>query len=188
MLLKRALGQNGLRAARSVSRIGRWFPRVTERVQGNKQFTADLYPLGIAGCVRHLRRTQQFFADADAGTLPGFCIVDPDFDVFSEENPQDIRKGESFAAEVINRVMHGKGWEHTLLIWVYDEGGGYYDHVPPPEAVPAGRRTRPQPAAGGARVGQGAAPAGARPRTCARSGPRTRARTTTTGSGSGSRR
>ncbi|HYY18688.1 MAG TPA: alkaline phosphatase family protein, partial [Streptosporangiaceae bacterium] len=56
--------------------------------------------------------------------------------VFSEENPQDIRKGESFAAEVINRVMHGKGWEHTLLIWVYDEGGGYYDHVPPPAAVP----------------------------------------------------
>ncbi|HEY2523259.1 MAG TPA: alkaline phosphatase family protein [Streptosporangiaceae bacterium] len=136
VLLKRVLGQNGLRAARSVGRIGRWFPRVTERVQGNKQFTADLYPLGIAACVRHLRRTDQFFADADAGTLPEFCIVDPDFDVFSEENPQDIRKGESFAAEVINRVMHGKGWEHTLLIWVYDEGGGYYDHVPPPEAVP----------------------------------------------------
>ncbi|HEY0717777.1 MAG TPA: alkaline phosphatase family protein [Streptosporangiaceae bacterium] len=136
VLLKRALGQNGLRAARGVARVGRWFPRVTQRVQGNKQFTADLYPLGIAGCIRHLRRTQQFFADADAGTLPGFCIVDPDFEVFSEENPQDIRRGESFAAEVINRVMHGKGWEHTLLIWTYDEGGGYYDHVPPPEAVP----------------------------------------------------
>jgi phospholipase C len=136
VVLKRVLGQNGLRAARSVARIGRWFPRMTKRVQGNKQFTADLYPLGIAGCVRHLRRTEQFFADADAGTLPGFCVVDPDFDVFSEENPQDIRKGESFAAEVINRVMHGKGWPHTLLIWVYDEGGGYYDHVPPPEAVP----------------------------------------------------
>ena len=66
VLLKRALGQNGLRAARSVGRIGRWFPRVTERVQGNKQFTADLYPLGIAGCVRHLRRTEQFFADSAA--------------------------------------------------------------------------------------------------------------------------
>ena len=24
---------------------------------------------------------------------------------------------------------------HTLLVWVYDEHGGYYDHVPPPEAV-----------------------------------------------------
>jgi phospholipase C len=62
--------------------------------------------------------------------------VDPDFDVYSEENPQDIRKGESFAAEVINRVMHGKGWPDTLLIWTYDEHGGYYDHVPPPEAIP----------------------------------------------------
>ena len=32
--------------------------------------------------------------------------------------------------------MHGKGWPHTLLIWLYDEHGGYYDHVPPPAAVP----------------------------------------------------
>ena len=58
----------------------------------------------------HVHSTDQFFADADNGTLPAFSIVDPDFDVYSEENPQDIRKGESFAAEVINRVMHGKGW------------------------------------------------------------------------------
>ena len=62
--------------------------------------------------------------------------MDPDFDEFSEENPQDIREGECFAAEVINRVMHGKGWPDTLLIWTYDENGGYYDHVPPPAAVP----------------------------------------------------
>jgi phospholipase C len=56
--------------------------------------------------------------------------------VFSEENPQDIRKGESFAAEVITRVMRGRGWPGTLLIWTYDEHGGYYDHVAPPAAVP----------------------------------------------------
>jgi phospholipase C len=62
--------------------------------------------------------------------------VDPDFDTYSEENPQDIRKGESFAAEVINRVMHGKAWPRTLLIWVYDEHGGYHDHVVPPAAAP----------------------------------------------------
>ena len=41
----------------------------------------------------------------------------------------------SFAAEVINRVMHGPAWPQTLLIWLYDEHGGYYDHVPPPAAV-----------------------------------------------------
>jgi phospholipase C len=36
---------------------------------------------------------------------------------------------------VITRVMRGKGWPDTLLIWVYDEHGGYHDHVPPPAAV-----------------------------------------------------
>ena len=85
--------------------------------------------------MQHVRGIDQFFADADDGTLPAFCIVDPDFDSFSEENPQDIRRGESFAAEVINRVLQGSGWPHTLLIWVYDEHGGYYDHVAPPPAV-----------------------------------------------------
>jgi phospholipase C len=43
------------------------------------------------------------------------------------------------AAEVINRVTHGRGWAHTLLIWPYDEHGGYYDHVPPPAAPPRDR-------------------------------------------------
>ena len=68
--------------------------------------------------------------------LPMIRLLGVAFDEFSEENPQDIRKGESFAAEVINRVLHGPAWPHTLLIWVYDEHGGYYDHVPPPAAVP----------------------------------------------------
>jgi phospholipase C len=103
--------------------------------QRDLQFTAALYPLGMASYMAHVRSIQQFFADADSGNLPSFCIVDPDFRSFSEESPQDIRKGESFAAEVINRVMHGPGWADTLLIWLYDEHGGYYDHVAPPAAV-----------------------------------------------------
>jgi phospholipase C len=123
-------------ARRRLQRMGRSLRHVTEGVQKDLQFTANVFPLGIARYVLHVRGTDQFFADADAGTLPSFSIVDPDFDTYSEENPQDIRKGESFAAEVINRVMHGKGWPRTLLIWVYDEHGGYHDHVPPPAAVP----------------------------------------------------
>jgi phospholipase C len=135
MVAKRMLGARGVRAARRVARLGRLLPRVTQALRGNKSFTADLYPLHVTMHIENLRHTAQFFADADAGTLPPVSFVDPDFEQYSEENPQDIRRGESFAAEVINRVMHGKGWPHTLLIWTYDEGGGYYDHVPPPEAV-----------------------------------------------------
>jgi phospholipase C len=123
-------------ARRRLLSLGRGFRSATAGVQKDMQFTADVYPLGIARYMLHVRGNDEFFADADNGTLPAFSIVDPDFDVYSEENPQDIRKGESFAAEVINRVMHGKGWPRTLLIWLYDEHGGYHDHVPPPAAVP----------------------------------------------------
>ena len=136
VVLKRLLGTPGLVALRRLASLGRWLPPLVSRVKGNKSFTADLYPLGLRRCLRHLRTCEQFFSDADNGTLPAFSIVDPDFSSFSEENPQDIRKGESFAAEVINRVIHGKGWPSTLLIWTYDEHGGYYDHVPPPAAEP----------------------------------------------------
>jgi phospholipase C len=135
VLLPRLLGVSSLTAARRLAQFGRWLPPVLDAVKGNKTFTADLYPLGLARAMLHLRTTDQFFKDADAGTLPAVSIVDPDFGKFSEENPQDISKGESFASEVINRVMNGKGWPHTLLIWTYDEHGGYYDHVRPPAAV-----------------------------------------------------
>ena len=78
-MLKRLLGRHGLIALRRLASLGRWLPGVTNAVRGNKSFTADLYPLGLAGAVRHLRTTQQFFADAAAGTLPAVSIVDPDF-------------------------------------------------------------------------------------------------------------
>ncbi len=116
--------------------IGKPFHRAADGAKRDLQCTAGLYPLGLARYMVHVRSTDQFFADADNGTLPAVSIVDPDFESYSEENPQDVRKGESFAAEVINRVMHGKGWPDTLLIWTYDEHGGYYDHVAPPAAIP----------------------------------------------------
>ena len=124
------------RARRKLIALRQGLRRVTDGIQKDIQFTADIFPLGIGEHMLHIKGMDQFFADADNGTLPAFSIVDPAFDEFSEENPQDIRKGESFAAEVINRVMHGKGWPDTLLIWTYDEHGGYYDHVSPPEAIP----------------------------------------------------
>jgi phospholipase C len=134
-LIRRFIGGVGLGGLRRLAQIWRWLPQVVKGEQGNKQFTAMLYPLGLARCVRHLRTTQRFFADAAAGTLPAVSLVDPDFETYSEENPQDISHGESFAAAVVNACMNGPAWESTLLLWVYDEHGGYYDHVPPPAAV-----------------------------------------------------
>jgi len=111
------------------------FPQLIPAVQSKLQATATLYPLGFLKSVNHLRPIGEFWSAARAGRLPAVSIVDPDFGRCSEENPQDVQAGEGFAAKVINAVMHGKGWPHTLLVWLYDEHGGYYDHVPPPAAV-----------------------------------------------------
>src|SRR5439155_26689986 len=96
--------------------------------------TAGLYLSTATASMDKLVKIDQYFTDAAAGTLPAFSIVDTNFDEESEENPQDLSRGEAFAANVINAAMHGPAWDKTLLIWTYDEHGGYYHHVPSPAA------------------------------------------------------
>jgi phospholipase C len=99
--------------------------------------TTELYPeLYLKNLGTNVVPIAEFFTDAAAGTLPGLSLVEPDYSTQSEEDPQNIVVGEAFAASVINAVMTGPGWSRTLLIWTYDEHGGYFDHVPPPPAIP----------------------------------------------------
>jgi phospholipase C len=132
--LSHARGLNFLRLIGGVIAVAG--PAIADRMLAKLQVTADLYPLGFLGSVNHVRPVASFLAAASAGTLPSLSIVDPDFSYCSEENPQDIQFGESFAAEVVNAVLAGPLWPRTLLVWLYDEHGGYYDHVPPPSAPP----------------------------------------------------
>ena len=105
----------------------------------------------------------QFYSDCAAGTLPPVSFVDPEFGAASdvggpiagahipgvssganmgstqggdEENPQDITLGEDFVSRVATAVLGSPAWMRTLLVWTYDEHGGYFDHVPPPRAIP----------------------------------------------------
>ncbi len=43
--------------------------------------------------------------------------------------------GEEWAHGIIQAVLASPAWLRTLLIYTYDEHGGYYDHVPPPKAI-----------------------------------------------------
>jgi phospholipase C len=107
----------------------------------------DLFIRDPANSLR-VEKIEHFFADAKAGKLPAFSIVEPDYGNTSEEDPQNIAAGEQFAASVIDAVMSGPNWSKTVLIWTYDEHGGYYDHVPPPAAV-APDNEGPDPLLGG---------------------------------------
>jgi phospholipase C len=93
------------------------------------------YLFGVPNIRPNLVNISEFFTDAANGTLPAYSVVDPNFGTQSEEDPQDVQYGDQFMSQVINAVMNSPQWPGTLLVWTYDEGGGYYDHVPPPAAV-----------------------------------------------------
>ncbi len=54
----------------------------------------------------------------------------------TEEDPQNMYYGEAWAHSVVEAVLQSPQWKDTLLIYTYDEHGGYYDHVQPPGALP----------------------------------------------------
>jgi phospholipase C len=98
--------------------------------------SALLYPKLYTTYRKFIVPMTEFFTDAAAGTLPNYSLVEPNYSTGSEEDPQNIASGEQFMAQVVSAVMSGPGWAKTLLIWNYDEHGGYYDHVTPPPAIP----------------------------------------------------
>jgi phospholipase C len=105
--------------------------------------TTGLFPKTVYANPGKVVPVADFFVDAAAGTLPSVSLVDPESWQGSEENPQDIHTGEYYASLVINAVLASPVWSKTLLVFTYDEHGGYYDHVPPvrmarPDAVPPG--------------------------------------------------
>jgi phospholipase C len=98
--------------------------------------TMDLYPLPDELYEpSHVKSINAFFAAAAAGRLPAFSLLDPNYNTQSQENPQNIVRGDAFIASVVKAVGNSPAWEKTILILTYDEHGGYYDHVPPPAAL-----------------------------------------------------
>jgi hypothetical protein len=83
----------------------------------------------------------QFFADAKGAeaSFPSYSFIEPTYfgsGQNDEHPPSDILRGEVLLAQVYNAIRNnGALWEKTLLVVLYDEHGGFYDHVTPPACV-----------------------------------------------------
>ncbi len=73
----------------------------------------------------------RFLADARAGTLPAVSWVVPD-QPHSDHPPANIANGQAYVTNLINTVMRGPDWGSTAIFMVWDNWGGFYDHVDPP--------------------------------------------------------
>lgn len=96
----------------------------------------------------------QFLADCQAGTLPDYSFVEPNYsdhdgdngeELASDQHPDhNVQAGEIFIASVYNAIKQNPTlWASTALLIVYDEHGGIYDHVPPPACMPDGFVAQP---------------------------------------------
>ena len=82
------------------------------------------------------RHDEQFFVDAEAGTLPNVAWLNSGFlvdgDAKSGHPPASLCSGENYAVKVLNAAMNSPQWRSMALFLVWDDWGGFYDHVEPP--------------------------------------------------------
>lgn len=93
-----------------------------------------------------------FLEDAASGDLASVSWIDPSFvnapfvgvaNSNDDHPPSDIIHGQELVLKLYNALASGPKWDKTLLIVVYDEHGGFFDHFPPLAAIddrPAFRR------------------------------------------------
>jgi len=92
--------------------------------------------------VRISAKTASFLEDAAAGTLPSVSWIDPAFTSFNplgfptndDHPPADIKDGQDLVLAVYDALAASPQWDSSLLVIAYDEHGGFFDHVVPPEA------------------------------------------------------
>ena len=83
-----------------------------------------------------------FYQDAasDADKFPPFAFIEPAYmqpGANDAHPPHDIIGADGLIASVYNAIRkNDKLWNSTLLIVLFDEHGGFYDHVVPPAAIP----------------------------------------------------
>jgi phospholipase C len=91
-------------------------------------------PLALRNLSR-IKGIDQFAKDLQSGDLPDVAFLDAEFEKGEDEHPKsNIQKGQAFVAQRLKELMGSSAWRDSVLFVTYDEGGGFFDHVAPPEA------------------------------------------------------
>ena len=74
----------------------------------------------------------QFSTDAQSGMLPQVSWVIPS-GTLSEHPPNSTALGMQYVTNLVNAVMQGPNWKDTAIFLCWDDWGGFFDHVRPPQ-------------------------------------------------------
>jgi phospholipase C len=95
-------------------------------------------PLPLFGDVQqdqqlhNIQSLPAYFDAARTGTLPAVSWVTPS-GRNSEHPPGSVHQGQAYVTAVINAAMESSDWNSTAIFLSWDDWGGFYDHVVPPQ-------------------------------------------------------
>jgi phospholipase C len=122
--------------------------RLADRDLRARYYFSDAPFLALWGAkyVSIARHISSFFDACANGRLPEVSFVEPRFieestGISNDDHPHaDIRDGQVFQNLIYTAVTQSRNWHNTILIFVYDEWGGFFEHVPPTMAPLDGLR------------------------------------------------
>ncbi len=79
----------------------------------------------------HIVDLNQYFVDLRQGTLPEVSYIVPSG--ASEHPPSSVASGERSVKNLIQELMRSSAWDSSAFLLLYDDWGGWYDHVTPPQ-------------------------------------------------------
>ena len=139
---------------------GTIFDRLDDRCIPWRVVEGDEFPVAFALAGMNYNALQGRFSDfddfvtevADPSYEPQFVFIEPQYgeSTFGITGPgdytcgnsmhpmDDVVRGEQLIKDTYEAIRNSPHWENSILIVTFDEHGGFYDHVPPPAAVPPG--------------------------------------------------
>src|SRR5207247_9160679 len=86
----------------------------------------------------HLKEEADFEAAAKAGSLPAVSFVKPLGPENEHPGYTGVSQGDAHLVDLIKAIQASPDWKSTAIVITYDEFGGAWDHVPPPNDPKSG--------------------------------------------------
>jgi phospholipase C len=89
----------------------------------------------------HTRAIDSIVDDIEANRLPPVTWAVPRFEL-SDHPPFSTGHAHNWVTDIVNAVMKSDSWEHTAIFITWDEWGGFYDPIVPPQLDQVGLGVR----------------------------------------------
>ena len=119
---------------------------ISARIYYNDTTLAATFPNLMAKMNQFFGPFQSFLDACGNNSLPAYSFIEPRYNTLESENffftasdqhpDHDVHAGEELIQKVFQAIWNNPAVRNsTLLVITYDEHGGLFDHVPPPQRV-----------------------------------------------------